>query len=383
MPTTGIRGPFLIIAPLSLVDQWQSEIATWSPDMNCVLLHGSVTARETIINNEFYFQEPFVTKQDASALKKASVCKFHILLTTYEVATKEIRNLCRVPWQVMIIDEAHKLKNTSSKVFSTLSTIESDHRILLTGTPLQNKTEELWSLLNFADPKRFSEMKDFMGKFGDLKSAAQVANLHEVLKPYLLRRIKEDVERSLPPKEETIVEVALTAVQKRFYRAIYERNTVYLFKGLKASNQPSLMNVMMELRKCCNHPFLVRGVEERVFSELTPEEKVDHDIVHKKLIESSGKLVLLDKLLPRLQKEGHKVLIFSQMVRVLNLLEDFLKYKGYSFERLDGSSKSSDRKEAVERFCKPSLNRFIMLLSTKAGGLGLNLTAVRASLILL
>eukprot|EP00599_Poterioochromonas_sp_BG-1_P012287 CAMPEP_0173165178 /NCGR_PEP_ID=MMETSP1105-20130129/21158_1 /TAXON_ID=2985 /ORGANISM="Ochromonas sp., Strain BG-1" /LENGTH=1859 /DNA_ID=CAMNT_0014085969 /DNA_START=279 /DNA_END=5859 /DNA_ORIENTATION=+ len=372
MPTTSIRD---IIAPLSLVDQWQSEIATWSPDMNCLLLHGSQSARETIVNNEFYYQEPYVSRQEQQSLKKANICKFHILLTTYEVAVKEIRTLTRIPWKVMIIDEAHKLKNTGSKLFSTLSTIESDHRVLLTGTPLQNKTEELWSLLNFADPKRFADMRDFMNKFGDLKSVSQVANLHEVLKPYLLRRIKEDVERSLPPKEETIVEVALTAVQKRFYRAIYERNTMYLFKGLKASNQPSLMNVMMELRKCCNHPYLVRGVEDRVLAELTPEEKDDGQITYKKLIECSGKLVLLDKLLPRLQSQGHKVLIFSQMVRVLNLLEDFLKYKGYTFERLDGSSKSSDRKEAVERFCKPSMNRFIMLLSTKAGGLGLNLTA--------
>jgi SNF2 family DNA or RNA helicase len=375
MSSTNIRGPFLIIAPLSLVDQWQSEIATWSPDMNCILLHGNVNAREIIVSNEFYYSEPFVTKTDASALKKANVVKFHILLTTYEVAVKEIRNLCRVPWSVMVIDEAHKLKNTSSKLSSTLGTIDATHRILLTGTPLQNRTEELWSLLNFADPKRFADMRDFMIKFGDLKSASQVANLHEVLKPYLLRRIKEDVEKSLPPKEETIVEVALTSVQKRFYRAIFEKNTVYLYKGLKASNQPSLMNVMMELRKCCNHPYLVRGVEERVMAELAPEERLDPEIHRKKLIDCSGKLVLLDKLLPRLQAEGHKVLIFSQMVRVLNLLEEFLRFKGYSFERLDGGSKSSDRKEAVERFCKHSLNRFIMLLSTKAGGLGLNLTA--------
>jgi chromodomain-helicase-DNA-binding protein 7 len=136
------------------------------------------------------------------------------------------------------------------------------------------------------------------------------------------------------------------------------------------------MNVMMELRKCCNHPYLVKGVEERVIQEIPPEElPVTDDMLHRKLIESSGKLVLLDKLLPRLFSQGHKVLIFSQMVRVLNLLEDFLRYKGYSFERLDGSTKSNDRKEAVERFCKPSMKRFVMLLSTKAGGLGLNLVA--------
>ncbi len=236
--------------------------------------------------------------------------------------------------------------------------------------------QELWALLNFADSTRFSDLADFVSKFGDLKAAAQVAKLHDVLKPYLLRRIKEDVEKSLPPKEETIVEVALTAVQKRFYKAIYEKNTQYLFKGLRPSNQPSLMNVMMELRKCCNHPYLVKGVEERVVAEIPPEQlPVTDEMLHRKLVESSGKLVLLDKLLPRLFSEGHKVLIFSQMVRVLNLLEDFLRYRNYSFERLDGSTKSNDRKEAVERFCKPAMNRFVMLLSTKAGGLGLNLTA--------
>jgi chromodomain-helicase-DNA-binding protein 7 len=235
--------------------------------------------------------------------------------------------------------------------------------------------QELWALLNFADSSKFGNLEDFMKKFGDLKDVKQVAKLHETLKPYLLRRIKEDVLKSLPPKEEIIVEVALTSIQKRFYRAIYERNTSFLYKGLKASNQPSLMNVMMELRKCCNHPYLVKGVEERVLGELSPEEKADEGILLRKLIESSGKLVLLDKLLPRLYSEGHKVLIFSQMVRVLNLLEDFLKFRGYAFERLDGSTRSSDRKDAVERFCTPSANKFVMLLSTKAGGLGLNLTA--------
>lgn len=207
MKTTSINGPFLVIAPLSLIDQWQSEISTWSPQMNCVLLHGNQEARETIVSREFYYQEPYVSKAEASMLKRNNVYKFNILLTTFENAVKEISTLTKIPWQVMIIDEAHKLKNAQSRIFSTLSTIKCQHCVLLTGTPLQNKTEELWALLNFAEPKRFNDVDDFLSKFGDLKNAKQVANLHDLLKPYLLRRIKEDVEKSLPPKEETIIEV--------------------------------------------------------------------------------------------------------------------------------------------------------------------------------
>lgn len=375
MKSTSINGPFLVIAPLSLVSQWQSELATWSPNMNCVVFHGNAEARDIIVNNEFYYHESFTSKLVAQQLKRVNACKFNILLTTYEMAMKDIKLLSGIRWKVLIIDEAHKLKNATSKVFEHMVQIPRDHVVLLTGTPLQNKTEELWALMHFADSDRFSSQADFVHTFGDLKDAAHVAKLHGVLKPYLLRRIKEDVEKSLPPKEETIVEVALTSSQKQFYRAIYERNTMHLFKGTKSSNQPSLMNVMMELRKCCNHPYLVRGVEEKILSDVPEDMRNDPAVVMKKMVESAGKLILLDKLLPRLHEQGHKVLIFSQMVKILNILEDFLNYKGYSFERLDGGTKAADRNEAVSRFIKPSLNRFVMLLSTKAGGLGLNLTA--------
>eukprot|EP00603_Paraphysomonas_imperforata_P012346 CAMPEP_0114454474 /NCGR_PEP_ID=MMETSP0104-20121206/2602_1 /TAXON_ID=37642 ORGANISM="Paraphysomonas imperforata, Strain PA2" /NCGR_SAMPLE_ID=MMETSP0104 /ASSEMBLY_ACC=CAM_ASM_000202 /LENGTH=2336 /DNA_ID=CAMNT_0001626863 /DNA_START=48 /DNA_END=7058 /DNA_ORIENTATION=- len=374
MSTTKCSGPFLIVAPLSLISQWQSEIALWSPDMNCVVMHGSQQAKDIILSYEFYHHEAFTPKADVTALRKQNACKFDILLTTYEICLKDIKIFTKIDWKVLIVDEAHRLKNCQSRLFEVMNTIPRQQCVLLTGTPLQNKTEELWALLHFADPTKFKNQYEFVQKFGDLRDANDVANLHALLKPFLLRRVKEDVEKTLPPKEEVIVEITLTSFQKQFYRAIYEKNVQYLFRGAKASNTPSLMNVMMELRKCCNHPYLIRGVEERLIAEMAVEDQTDI-AMHQKLVDCSGKFVLLDKLLPRLKDEGRKVLIFSQMVKMLNLLEDFMRFKGYLYERLDGSTRSTDRNMAVERFCRPSLKRFVMLLSTKAGGLGLNLTS--------
>lgn len=238
-------------------------------------------------------------------------------------------------------------------------------------------------MLHFADPKAFHDRDDFMEKFGQLSDSSQVSELHSILKPYLLRRVKEDVEKSLPPKEETILEVSLTPIQKQYYKAIYERNTTFLYKGAKPNNAPSLMNVMMELRKICNHPYLVKGLEDKILADASAKAReqtsVDSPIDYAKLfgqqlVKSSGKMVLLEKLLLKLFNAGHKVLIFSQMVRALDLLEELLKVKRYRYERLDGSTSSSSRAAAVDRFKRKSCQRFVMLLSTRAGGLGLNLT---------
>jgi SNF2 family DNA or RNA helicase len=282
------------------------------------------------------------------------------------------------------VDEAHRLKNHQSRLFADLCNVPRDFCLLLTGTPLQNSTEELWSLLNFSDPKAFASKENFVEKFGQLSDSKQVSELHSVLRPYLLRRVKEDVEKSLPPKEETILEVTLTPIQKTYYKAIYEKNTTFLFKGSKSGNAPSLMNIMMELRKCCNHPFLIKGAEERIMGEAATksidEKDVDpvlrwHKLLSEQLVKSSGKMVILMKLLPKLQSGGHKVLIFSQMVKVLDLLEELLRLNKYSYERLDGSTGASARHAAVDRFNRKSYQRFVMLLSTRAGGLGLNLTS--------
>jgi hypothetical protein len=245
LPATKIRGPFLIVAPLSLVGQWQSESKTWAPDLNVVLYHGRADARDFLIKQDFFFTDQFVPKARAKKLRKQHTTKFHILITTYEIVMKDIDIFQKIKWRGLIVDEAHRLKNPKAKLFEDLSSVPRDHCILLTGTPLANATEELWALLHFADPVTFASKEDFLEKFGQLTDASQVGELHSVLKPYLLRRVKEDVEKSLPPKEETILEVTLTPIQKQFYKAIYERNTSFLFKGAKPSNSPSLMNVMV------------------------------------------------------------------------------------------------------------------------------------------
>ena len=254
-----------------------------------------------------------------------------------------------------------------------------EHRVLLSGTPLQNNVTELFSLLNFLEPVQFADQEAFMKEFGKLESEEQVKKLQALLKPMMLRRMKEDVEKSLAPKEETIIEVELTNIQKKYYRAILEKNFEFLNKGASYTNVPSLMNTMMELRKCCLHPYLLNGAEDTIQSDY--KEMIGHntsepiDVYHNAIIQSSGKMVLVDKLLPRLRQNGHRVLIFSQMVKLLDIIEDYLIFRKFPYERLDGRIRGNLRQAAIDRFCKPDSDRFVFLLCTKAGGLGINLTA--------
>jgi chromodomain-helicase-DNA-binding protein 7 len=272
-------------------------------------------------------------------------------------------------------------------------------RVLLTGTPIQNSTEELWTLLNYIAPFDFYSLDQFMEKFGNLKDSSQVEELQEAIRPYVLRRMKENVEKSIPPKEETIIDIELTTLQKQYYRAIYEKNRNFLSRGCEKSNIPRLINIEMELRKCCNHPWLIKGVEDKEVDPHAP-----NDVYCQKTVEASGKMVLLDKLLPKLRSEGHRVLICSQMRQVLDILEFYVEYKGrcfdcrshpfvfftfpsnlpfsefdrilgYAYERLDGHTHGNDRQRAIDAFSREGSDRFIFLLSTRAGGVGLNLTA--------
>ena len=254
MANQGVRGPYLVLVPLSTIGNWNREFETWT-DFNVIVYHGSTPSRQLLQDYEFYFKPEALRGET----KQKNVVKFNALITTYEVLLSDVQLFCQFKWRSCIIDEAHRLKNKNCKLMEGLRYMDVEHKVLLTGTPLQNNVEELFSLLNFLEPQQFHSSVEFMQEFGDLKTDTQVTKLQAVLKPMMLRRLKEDVEKNLAPKEETIVEVELTNTQKKYYRAILEKNFQFLAKGTTAANMPNLMNTMMELRKCCNHPYLING----------------------------------------------------------------------------------------------------------------------------
>ena len=272
------------------------------------------------------------------------------------------------------------MKNSQSKFAMTLGQqYQSCHRLLLTGTPLQNDLSELWALLNFLLPKIFGSCDDFKKWFNqpfqrmpnekvELNEEEQlliINRLHQVLQPFLLRRVKKEVEKELPDKQEYVIKVELSGWQ----RIIYEQITKY---GVMATSDPrglktkALQNTMMQLRKICNHPYLF----------LTESVIVDQNI-----ISSSGKFELLDRMLPKMIATGHKTLIFSQMVQLLDVLQAFLQFRNISFLRLDGSTKEADREKTMQMFNTSGMEYPVFLLSTRAGGQGLNLQSADSVII--
>uniref|UniRef100_A0A6Q2XZJ2 Uncharacterized protein n=1 Tax=Esox lucius TaxID=8010 RepID=A0A6Q2XZJ2_ESOLU len=361
------RGPFLVSAPLSTIINWEREFEMWAPDFYVVTYTGDKESRAIIRENELTFDDSAGRGgKKAFKLRREAPIKFHVLLTSYELVTIDQTSLKSIDWACLVVDEAHRLKNNQSKFFRRLNDYKIDHKLLLTGTPLQNNLEELFHLLNFLTPNRFNNLEGFLEEFADISKEDQIKKLHDLLGPHMLRRLKADVFKNMPAKTELIVRVELSPMQKKYYKLILTRN----FEALNSKgggNQVSLLNIMMDLKKCCNHPYLfpVASMEARKTAS-GAYEGTD-------LTKASGKLTLLQKMMRKLKDQGHRVLVFSQMTKMLDLLEDFLDFEGYKYERIDGGITGGLRQEAIDRFNAPGAPQFCFLLSTRAGGLGINL----------
>lgn len=250
-----VHGPFIIVVPLSTIQGWQQEFHRWAPHMNTVIYIGDMISREKIRHFEMF----------ASGNKKQ--LKFHALLTTYDFLLKDSKYLSPINWSVILVDEAHRLKNDDSMLYRTLIQFESQHRILITGTPLQNSLKELWSLLHFIMPNYFDDWNHFDSNYSSLLTTSETSlvkrssELHKELEPFLLRRVKRDVEKSLPAKVEQILRVEMTRLQKQYYKWILTRNYRALTNE-RGGNLPSFINIMMELKKCANHAFFVKRDDE-------------------------------------------------------------------------------------------------------------------------
>ncbi|XP_065569801.1 lymphoid-specific helicase-like isoform X2 [Artemia franciscana] len=430
MLENGLEGPFLVVAPLSTLSNWLNEFTQFAPKVSVVLYHGPAEKRWEL-------------SQKISAAKKVNGhTEYPVVITSYELIIADVKILSQPMWKYLVVDEGHRIKNYKSRLSLELKKYSSMNRLLLTGTPLQNDLTELWSLLNFLMPEIFDDLDVFQSWFDleEIKSNSKdlierekskhiITTLHNILQPFLLRRLKSDVALELPPKKELIVYCPMAKEQEEMYRAIvnkailtigdlnkkkkeeeesqilnargrpkrksHDRNFKDYFdtgadtdekldswikmsleadeyraaKRRKTEERQSLVrmkfqNPMMLLRKCVNHPFLCEW----------PMDENGDLAVDERLTTRSGKMMVLDQMLQRLKKENHKVLIFSQMVITMDLIADFLDMRGLSWLRLDGAMKLEERVENIRRFnTDPEI--FVFLLSTRAGGLGVNLTS--------
>ncbi|KAH9009313.1 SNF2-family ATP dependent chromatin remodeling factor snf21 [Lactarius hengduanensis] len=456
-----IEAPFLVVCPLSVLHNWIDEFTRFAPEIPVCMYHGSPDERAELRRTSMALsrkQETLLKKKQPTRTKKRRLTKrrdtdededdvieiatddedlttqkssFPVVITTYEMIIKDRKHLARYDWGQVIVDEGHRLKNMDSILMREIKKYPSAGRLLLTGTPLHNNLAELWSLLNFILPELFDDVAAFQDSFkiptlsnglAESGNTVLIHKLHEILRPFLLRRLKVDVERSLPPKKEYVLYAPLTERQREVYDAVVKGCLRGMLAGVRSGqdererehqriareieedekqgrvgirtrksrvslaptvadlgaehqlkakmkeiNNMHLQNVVMQLRKVCSHPILFEGP------------RMHQHVMDDELVDASGKMMVLERLLDALFARGHKVLVFSQFVTMLDVIEDWAhECKGWQLCRIDGSTGPLERRAEMDRFQKggdaPDAPR-LFLLSTRAGGLGINLTA--------
>lgn len=373
----GAEGPFLVLAPLSTIGNWCDEIQRFAPSLTFTKYYGSPTER--------------------TKLRRAKSKWGDIIITSYETIMADAQYLQRVGWKYIIVDEGHRLKNIDSKLMRVLKTFSSANRMLLTGTPLQNNLVELWALLNFLLPDVFTDLDIFHTWFesGEAQvdenvESGLVTSLHDILRPFLLRRLKKDVGLNLPSKREYVIFAGLTTIQQNLYQSLLDGNAREFVtqqiiendkKGksqdvetlIKAAKQmlrgKSFSNLVMQLRLCCNSPYLFWDP----WAATTSANNNNNLKIDKRIEESSGKLQILHQLMQKLKANGHKVLIFTQFTKMLDVLEDWAHYRKYKYCRLDGSTSQADRQDMIREFSDNVTDVDLFMLTTRSGGQGVNL----------
>ncbi|KAH1157921.1 hypothetical protein AAZX31_11G065700 [Glycine max] len=366
----GLDGPYMIIAPLSTLSNWVNEISRFAPSLPAVIYHGDKKQRDEIRRKHM----PTRTIGP----------EFPIVITSYEIALNDAKKYFRsYNWKYIVVDEGHRLKNSQCKLVKALKFINVENKLLLTGTPLQNNLAELWSLLNFILPDIFASLEEFESWFNlsgkcnneatkeeleEKRRSQVVAKLHAILRPFLLRRMKSDVEIMLPRKKEIIIYANMTEHQKNLQDHLVNKTLGnYLKENMSSGlSVPAIMirNLAIQLRKVCNHPDLLESAFDDSYLYPPLEE----------IVGQCGKFHLLDRLLQRLFSRNHKVLIFSQWTKVLDIMDYYFSEKGFAVCRIDGSVKLEERKQQIQDFNDVNSNCRVFLLSTRAGGLGINLT---------
>ena len=357
--------PFLIVVPNATCANWRREIKKWAPDLRVVAYYGGRVSQSLALQYELF-------------PNGAKNMKAHVVIMSYDSAKDNDTRLrfSNTKWAGLVVDEAQALKNDENTLYKALSALRIQFKLLLTGTPLQNNKRELFNLLQFINPSVRAERLD--EQFAQITSE-NLPELHRLIRPYFLRRTKAEVLTFLPPMAQIILPVSMSVLQERLCKSILERNpelirSVFVQGKMKTHERGSLSNILMQLRKCLCHPF--------IYSQAIEDRTTSAELTRRNLVEASSKLMLLEIMLPKLKERGHRVLLFSQFLDQLTVLEDFLAGLGLRHERLDGSQSSMEKQRKIDAFNAPDSDIFVMLLSTRAGGVGINLATADTVIIL-